>query len=77
MSAAHPARPLDAIAQQWCDLAERRRDYFFELFHSGRYRHYYDEAQFLDRLRDVMAAANAWSKLAGRRSSGKQAHPMP
>lgn len=77
MPADHLARPFDAIAQKWCDLAERRRDYFFELFRSGRYRHYYDEAAFLDRLNDVIKAANAWAKLAGKQPSAKQLRSAP
>jgi uncharacterized repeat protein (TIGR03809 family) len=57
---------MDAIAQRWSDLAERRRAYFVELFNSGRWKHYYSEQEFLERLRDVMKAADAWGRLAGR-----------
>jgi uncharacterized repeat protein (TIGR03809 family) len=57
---------MEEIAQRWSDLAQRRRAYFTELFTSGRWKHYYDEQEFLERLRDVVKAADAWSKLARR-----------
>ncbi len=60
------ARRIKSIAERWSDLAERRRDYFIELYKSGRWKHYYDERQFLERMRDVVKATEAWSKLAGR-----------
>jgi uncharacterized repeat protein (TIGR03809 family) len=66
MSAGQSARRFDAIAQRWCDLAERRREYFIELFKSGRWKHYYDEEAFLERLRDVVKATEAWAELARR-----------
>ena len=66
MSAGHPARRIDAIAQKWSDLARRRRAYYLELFDSGRWRHYFDEQEFIARLRDVIAAADKWGELAGR-----------
>jgi uncharacterized repeat protein (TIGR03809 family) len=66
MSAGQTARRIDLIAQRWSDLAERRRAYFVELFNSGRWTRYYSEQEFLERLRDVMKAADTWSRLAGR-----------
>jgi uncharacterized repeat protein (TIGR03809 family) len=69
MSAEHCARRIDAIAQRWCDLAERRRDYFVELYDSGRWKHYYDDRKFLERMRDVIEVLNAWRRLAGRREA--------
>ncbi|MGI8526992.1 MAG: TIGR03809 family protein [Pseudolabrys sp.] len=66
MSAELCARRFIVIAQGWSDLAERRRDYFVELYNSGRWKHYYDERQFVARMRDVVKAAEIWSKLAGR-----------
>ncbi len=60
------ARRFKSIAQGWSDLADRRREYFVELYKSGRWKHYYDERQFLVRMRDVMKAADTWRTLAGR-----------
>ncbi|MBV8791410.1 MAG: TIGR03809 family protein [Pseudolabrys sp.] len=65
MSAGQSACRMDAIAQRWSDLAERRRAHFIELFKSGRWKHYYSEQEFLDRLREAVACAENWKELAG------------
>jgi uncharacterized repeat protein (TIGR03809 family) len=59
-----PARALDQVAQKWRDLAERRRAHFLELYHSGRWKHYYTEKQFLSRMREAMRAAETWARIA-------------
>ena len=59
------------VARRWCDLAERRRDYFIELYRSGRWKHYYSEDQFRSRMRDVLQAARKWDELAGRDRIGE------
>ena len=64
MPAGQPARSFDLIAQQWCDLAERRHAYYRDLFESGRWKHYFDEQEFITRLRDVIAACERWNALA-------------
>ena len=61
-----PAPIPHDLAQRWCDLAERRVDYFRELFQTGRWKHYYSEREFILRMRDVMAAVENWRSLAGR-----------
>ena len=66
MSAGHPARPFDTIAQKWCELAQRRHAYYVELFESGRWKHYFDEREFIARLRDVISSTIKWHELAGR-----------
>lgn len=38
-----------------------------ELYRSGRWKHYYSEEQFRDRLRDAIAAVNTWAEIAGLR----------
>jgi uncharacterized repeat protein (TIGR03809 family) len=58
------ALPPDQVAQRWCDLADRRRSYFIQLYESGRWKLYYSEADFLLRLREVFLAAEKWEKLA-------------
>ncbi len=55
---------MDAIAQRWSDLADRRRRYFIELYDSGRWKHYYSEEEFRERLRDVVKASETWTRLA-------------
>jgi uncharacterized repeat protein (TIGR03809 family) len=64
MSARRPAHALDAVAQKWRALAERRRAHFLELYDSGRWKHYYGEEQFLYRMRDAIRLAQRWAEIA-------------
>ena len=64
MSAQMPAHALDAVAQKWRDLAERRRAHFLELYASGRWKHYYSEEQFLYRMREAIRVAQRWAEIA-------------
>ncbi|HEX3858372.1 MAG TPA: TIGR03809 family protein [Pseudolabrys sp.] len=57
--------PFDTIARKWCSLAERRRDYFIELYNSGRWARYYTKEAFAVRMRDVLAVTKVWRQLAG------------
>ena len=59
-----PAYALDAVAQKWRDLAERRRAHFLELYASGRWKHYYNEEQFLYRMREAIRVAQRWAEIA-------------
>jgi uncharacterized repeat protein (TIGR03809 family) len=63
----------EQVAQRWRDLAERRRCHFIDLYESGRWKHYYTEADFVIRLREVFQAAEQWEKLA----SPQPAAPAP
>lgn len=65
------ALPSDQIAQRWRDLAERRRSHFVELYQSGRWKHYYSEADFILRMREVVQAAEQWEKLAASERNTK------
>jgi uncharacterized repeat protein (TIGR03809 family) len=56
--------PLDVIARKWCDLAQRRLDYYTELYRSGRWRHYYTEETLALRMLDVIKAVKLWNALA-------------
>jgi hypothetical protein len=60
--------PLDAVSQRLCDLAHRRLAYYSELSKSGRWKLYFSEREFVERLRDVIAQTNAWNELTGRKS---------
>jgi uncharacterized repeat protein (TIGR03809 family) len=44
-------------------LAERRRDYFVELYHSERWRRYFSEQEFRAHLRDVIQNVETWAKV--------------
>jgi len=56
--------PLDAISKKWFDLAQRRLDYYVELYRSGRYRHYYSDETLALRMLDVIRAVRQWAELA-------------
>jgi hypothetical protein len=60
MSARRSAHALDAVAQKWRALAERRR----ELYDSGRWKHYYGEEQFLYRMREAIRLTQRWAEIA-------------
>ncbi len=64
MSERHSFRQFDNIARKWRDLAERRRDYFVELYRSGRWQHYYSEDEFVLVMRDVMDVTETWARIA-------------
>ncbi|AMN41309.1 TIGR03809 family protein [Rhodoplanes sp. Z2-YC6860] len=55
---------LEATALKWRALAERRRDHYFDLYKSGRWRHYYTDEKFLAELRAAIALAQRWAKIA-------------
>jgi len=64
MSARQPSA-YDSIARSWLTLVERRQRNFIELCNTGRWRHYYTHAQFLDEMREVLHLRNQWAQLAG------------
>src|SRR6266516_770469 len=68
MSARSPADALEAVAQKWRALAERRRAHFVELYDSGRWKHYYNETQFLCRLREAIRLTERWIEIAPPRA---------
>ena len=43
---------------------ERRRAYFIELYHTGRWKRYYSEEQFLLKLREAIKASDRWAEIA-------------
>jgi len=57
-------RAFNKIADKWRVLAEKRREYFFELYRSGRWKYYYKtEAQFGLRMREVNTAVDTWTAI--------------
>ena len=65
MHAISDAPDFTKIALKWHDLAERRLDYYTELYRSGRYKHYYTQERFALRMLEVIEAAKVWRALAG------------
>lgn len=53
-------------ALKWRDLAERRRAHFVDLYESGRWKHYYTDIEFVEELRQAVAIAQRWAKIAPR-----------
>jgi len=66
------AQKFDEIAHKWHDLAERRLEYFTELYRSGHWTRYYSREHFALRMRDVIRAVKVWRELAGVRSDQAQ-----
>ncbi len=64
MSARPPAHALDEVAQKWRRLAERRLAHFLELRASARWKHYYDEEEFLERMRETARLSARWAEIA-------------
>jgi uncharacterized repeat protein (TIGR03809 family) len=64
MSEWRSSQALHEAAQKWRALAERRRAHFVELYRSGRWKRYYSEENFLERMREVIRASERWSEIA-------------
>jgi uncharacterized repeat protein (TIGR03809 family) len=58
------SQALEIAARKWRALAERRRAHFVELYHSGRWKRYYSEEQFLVRLREAIRVSDRWAEIA-------------
>ena len=54
----------ERIALKWRNLAVQRRDHHFELYRSGRWKHYYTDEQFLDEMRKAVDLAERWEEIA-------------
>jgi uncharacterized repeat protein (TIGR03809 family) len=57
--------PYGTIARRWLALVERRQVHFIDLCDSGRWRHYYSHAEFIDEMRKVLRVRNQWATIAG------------
>jgi len=60
MTDEQPLRRFNRTAEKWRDLAEKRRLYFEELHQSGRWKYYYTEAQFYQRLGRAAELVELW-----------------
>jgi uncharacterized repeat protein (TIGR03809 family) len=75
--------PYDSVARKWLALVERRQQHFIELCDSGRWRHYYTQAEFLEEMRKVLRVRDQWASIAGlpvsdaapRRDDPQQRYP--
>ncbi len=55
---------LDEVSHKWRRLAERRQAHLLELFHNGRWKHYYTEEQFLQYMREAVRLTERWTMIA-------------
>ena len=55
---------LVEAALKWRELTERRHEHFVDMFHSGRWKHYYTEEQFLRYMRESIRLKERWSLIA-------------
>jgi uncharacterized repeat protein (TIGR03809 family) len=51
------------IARRWHALAERRREHFADLHHSGRWRKYFVEHDFQRQVHETARMTDAWSRV--------------
>jgi hypothetical protein len=57
--------PYDAVARGWLALVERRKAHLVDLFETGRWRHYFTEAELLSELHAVNLACERFADVAG------------
>lgn len=62
-NAADTERGRTVIAR-WRILAQRRVDHLVELYQSGRWKLYHEEAEFLTMVQEARAALKTWEALA-------------
>jgi uncharacterized repeat protein (TIGR03809 family) len=77
MSATLPFHAFQEVAHRWRVLAERRCAHFLELHDSGRWRYYYSEQQFLDRMDEAIRLSERWSEIAPLPLAESAADPVP
>jgi uncharacterized repeat protein (TIGR03809 family) len=79
MSESQAFRRFAEIAQKWRDLVDRRCAHLIELHRTGGWKHYYDEAKFLQLMGEAVTLAQTWSRIAPRpqddSAASVQAHP--
>jgi hypothetical protein len=46
-------------------LAERRKAHFIDMYDSGRWKHYYSEAEMVAEMRAAVIACDDWAKIVG------------
>jgi uncharacterized repeat protein (TIGR03809 family) len=57
-------RRFSETARKWRELVDRRSAHLVELHLSGRWRHYYEEGEFLLLLREALDLAETWAQMA-------------
>ena len=70
------ARNWERIALKWRNIAEQRRDHHLDLYKSGRWKHYYTDEEFLVEMRQAVAIAERWAKIAPRPGEYEERAPI-
>lgn len=64
MSDTLPRCMFETATAKWRELAEKRRVHFVDLYESGRWKHYYSESEFIERMRETVRLSELWTGLA-------------
>ena len=56
--------PGRSIVVRWRMLAEQRLNHLIELYESGRWKRYHEEAEFLEMVQEARSALKVWQQLA-------------
>jgi uncharacterized repeat protein (TIGR03809 family) len=59
------------LLEKWRALAEQRHAHLVELYMSGRWSHYYDQQDFVARMREAIELRELWSSLLPERTEGQ------
>ena len=70
-------RRFNKTAEKWRDLAEKRRLYFEDLHQSGRWKYYYTEAVFYQRLGKAAELVELWEPVLKARTELPSAPKSP
>lgn len=57
--------PYERVSRRWLALVERRQQHVLELSDTGRWRHYFTEAEFVEEMRRILDLRTRWAELAG------------
>jgi hypothetical protein len=72
MSAPREGR-YDSIARRWLALVERRHQHLVELTETGRWKHYYTQAEYRAEMDGLMHVREQWATIAGVALYGEDA----
>jgi uncharacterized repeat protein (TIGR03809 family) len=61
MLRAIPAAIPVEVVRKWLSLAKQRKAHLIELYENRRWRLYYTDAEFIDRLREAIRGVDRWS----------------
>ena len=61
MPRAIPAAISVEVVRKWLSLAQQRKAHLIELYEGRRWRLYYTDAEFIDRLREAIRGVDRWS----------------